>query len=161
MNGAVERDLARARDELAKLGRTLPGNDDAEIARYVAERKRNWPGRRARPAITAITGVDKANADADADAVSALVSGYDDMCDSGSGSEGEIRQGLERQPLTTAYNKPQPRNNNAPLRRPMEKVNTNRSRRARKRNTVLGAMLQKSIQKERFLLLEAFKHFIN
>lgn len=40
---AVERELATAREVLARLGRLLPGDSENEIAAYVAERKRNWP----------------------------------------------------------------------------------------------------------------------
>ena len=39
----VERELAHAREVLARLGQTMPGDSAQEIARYVAERKRNWP----------------------------------------------------------------------------------------------------------------------
>ncbi len=43
LSRAVERELAHARNVLASLGRTMPGDSAEEIALYVAERKRNWP----------------------------------------------------------------------------------------------------------------------
>lgn len=39
------RDLALSKEVLGKLGAMLPGESQAEIDRWVAERKRNWPSR--------------------------------------------------------------------------------------------------------------------
>lgn len=166
MDGAVERDLARAKEELAKLGRQLPGDDAAEIARYVAERKRNWPRRRARAGAAGTAGTSGGTGDVGADAVSQLVSGYDEMSDVDSASDGEIREntGAASAPAAASATDKKGRNHNNNNLRPNRPHNPgvfkNRDRRARKRNTLLGAILQKSIDQERFVLLEAFKHFM-
>lgn len=132
----VERELAQARAVLASLGKTLPGDDADEVARYVAERKRKWPRTSRQPVPS------------EGDALAQIAEGY---ADASSGSEGD---------------KPAPSTHTANQRGRQKRAGNNGPRpvrgppRKRSRPVLLNELLRSDINKERHVLLQAIGHLL-
>lgn len=176
--GAVSaRDLAVSKEVFGKLGASLPGESKAEVDRWVAARKRNWPSRanvarklaekKKREESGAVMGGRvKKRPRAEENALTTLAAEY-------GSSDGEIDETETKSDVKKAHVPEIVKRGNAfGKREPGIGKKRQRGRRNGRRGNkmevtvprrpnLLRMLLEKEIQDERNMLLQAFRYILN
>lgn len=169
------RDMAVSKEVLSKLGARLPGESKAEIDRWVAERKKNWPSRanvarklaeqkKREESGAAIGGRVKKRPRTENNALTVLATEY------GSSDDGEIEEkttdGSTAATMARKKQKtPDKRGRGMGKKRQRGRRNGKRLNKNEvtvpRRPNLLRMLLEKEIQEERNILLQAFRYILS
>lgn len=172
------KEMAMSKEILAKLQVSLPGGSQAEIDRWVAARKRNWPSRanvarklaekkKREQGGAQMKGEAKRRARVADNSLTMLAAEY-------GSSDGEIDETDKKTQSIQAQSVAKKETKNVASRQRERGVVKKRQRRRRngkksdkkvstvpRRPSLLKMLLEKEIQEERNVLLQAFRYIIN